>query len=71
MKLALERDVRLVRFEDGRLEFAASEGASPQLAADLSRRLGEWTGRRWIVALSSEAGQPTLREKADAESATA
>jgi DNA polymerase-3 subunit gamma/tau len=66
MKLALERDVRLVRFEDGRLEFAASEGASPQLAADLSRRLGEWTGRRWIVALSSEPGQPTLRETHEA-----
>lgn len=66
MKLALERDVRLVRFEDGRLEFAASEGASPQLAADLSRRLGEWTGRRWIVALSSEPGQPTLRETLEA-----
>ncbi|MGL4442829.1 MAG: DNA polymerase III subunit gamma/tau, partial [Alsobacter sp.] len=66
MKLALERDVRLVRFEDGRLEFAASEGAAPQLAADLSRRLGEWTGRRWIVALSSEPGQPTLRETLEA-----
>ncbi len=66
MKLALERDVRLVRFEDGRLEFSAVEGASPQLAADLSKRLGEWTGRRWIVALSSESGQPTLRETLEA-----
>ena len=62
LKLALERDVRLVRFEDGRLEFAAAEGASGQLASDISRRLAEWTGRRWIVALSSEPGQPTLRE---------
>ncbi len=42
-------------------------GRSPQLAADISKRLSEWTGRRWIVALSSEAGQTTLREKADAE----
>ncbi|MCP8938146.1 DNA polymerase III subunit gamma/tau [Alsobacter sp. SYSU M60028] len=66
-KMALERDVRLVRFEDGRLEFAAGENASPTLAGDLSKRLADWTGRRWIVALSSEEGQPTLREKADAE----
>jgi DNA polymerase-3 subunit gamma/tau len=67
LKVALERDVRLVRFEDGRLEFAQAQGASPQLASDISKRLTEWTGRRWIVALSSEEGQPTLKEKADAE----
>jgi DNA polymerase-3 subunit gamma/tau len=65
VKIALERDVRLVRFEDGRLEFAPVAGASPQLAADLSRKISEWTGRRWIVALSSEEGAPTLREVAE------
>ena len=69
IRIALERDVRLVRFEDGRLEFATEQGASPTLAADLSKRLSEWTGRRWIVALSSEPGEPTLREKQDAEAA--
>ncbi|MFO1147168.1 MAG: DNA polymerase III subunit gamma/tau [Alsobacter sp.] len=67
MKLALERDVRLVRFEDGQLEFAPAAGASAQLSADISRRLQEWTGRRWVVAVSSEEGQPTLRERAEAE----
>jgi DNA polymerase-3 subunit gamma/tau len=67
LKLALERDVRLVRFEDGRMEFAPAQGAAPQLAADISRKVSEWTGRRWIVALSSDAGQQTLKEKADEE----
>ncbi|WP_406856202.1 DNA polymerase III subunit gamma/tau [Alsobacter sp. KACC 23698] len=67
MKLALENDVRLVRFEDGALEFAPTETASPQLGSELSKRLADWTGRRWIVALSSEPGQPTLREKIAAE----
>ena len=69
MKLALERDVRLVRFEDGRLEFAPQAGASPQLAAELTKRFTEWTGRRWFVAVVSEDGQPTLKDKADAEAA--
>ncbi|PSC06208.1 DNA polymerase III subunit gamma/tau [Alsobacter soli] len=63
MKLALESDVRLVAFEDGKLEFAPSPNASPQLAGDLSKRISEWTGRRWVVVLSSEAGQPTIRER--------
>ena len=30
LKSALERDVRLVRFEEGRIEFALAEGAQPQ-----------------------------------------
>ena len=65
LKTALERDVRLVRFEDGRFEFSPSEGASPQLAADIGKRLQEWTGKRWIVAVSSEQGQETLRDTSD------
>jgi DNA polymerase III subunit gamma/tau len=63
LKDALERDVRLVRFDDGQIEFALAEGGSRTLAGDLSRALHEWTGRRWIVALSSEPGAPTLREQ--------
>jgi DNA polymerase-3 subunit gamma/tau len=62
LKTALERDVRLVRFEDGQLEFSPSPDASPQLAAEIGKKLLEWTGRRWIVAVSSEQGQETLRD---------
>jgi DNA polymerase-3 subunit gamma/tau len=65
LKLALERDVRLVRFEDGAIEFSPAPGASAQLAQVLMRRLQEWTGRRWIVAVASEAGAPSLKEVAD------
>ena len=65
LKLALERDVRLVRFEDGAIEFSPGPGASAQLAQVLMRRLQEWTGRRWIVAVASEAGAPSLKEAAD------
>jgi DNA polymerase-3 subunit gamma/tau len=66
LKLALERDVRLVRFERGTLEFALAPGGSPQLAANLMRRLQEWTGERWMVAISSSPGAPTIREQTDA-----
>ena len=63
LKDALERDVRLVRFEEGQIEFALAEGGSRTLAGDLSRALHEWTGRRWVVALSSEPGAAALREQ--------
>ena len=67
LKIALERDVRLVSFEDGRMEFAPSAGAPAGLAADIGRKLTAWTGKRWVVAISSQEGDPTLRERADEE----
>jgi DNA polymerase-3 subunit gamma/tau len=68
-KAALERDVRLVRFEDGRLEIALEPGAAKTLVNDLSRKLSDWTGKRWMVVVSAERGAPTLRAQADADKA--
>jgi DNA polymerase-3 subunit gamma/tau len=62
-KAALEADVRLVRIEDGRLELALERSAARTLINDLSRKLEQWTGRRWTVIVSNEAGQPTLRSQ--------
>ena len=62
-KQALESDMRLVRFEDGRLEVALERNAARGLVNDLSRKLEQWTGRRWTVIVSNEAGQPTLRSQ--------
>jgi len=62
-KSALEADMRLVRIEDGRLEVALEPNASRTMVTELSRKLELWTGRRWTVVLSNEAGQPTLREQ--------
>jgi DNA polymerase-3 subunit gamma/tau len=65
MKSALERDVRVVRFEDGKLEIALEPGAAKTLVNDLSRKLAEWTGRRWMIVVSAEAGAPTVRSQAE------
>jgi DNA polymerase-3 subunit gamma/tau len=65
LKTALERDVRLVRFEQGVLEFSLAPGGSPQLAAQLTRKLQDWTGQRWMVALSTAPGTETLVEQAE------
>jgi DNA polymerase-3 subunit gamma/tau len=65
LKSALERDVRLVRFEDGQLEIALEPSAAKMLVGDLSKKLHEWTGRRWMVVVSTEQGEPSLRSQAD------
>jgi DNA polymerase III subunit gamma/tau len=67
IKTALERDVRLVRFEEGTLEIALENGASKTLVNDLTCKLGEWTGRRWMVIVSAEPGAPTLRSQIEAD----
>jgi DNA polymerase-3 subunit gamma/tau len=66
-KAALEADVRLVRIEDGRLEVTLERSAARTLINDLSRKLEQWTGRRWTVIVSNEAGQPTLRSQYEVE----
>jgi DNA polymerase-3 subunit gamma/tau len=63
VKTALERDVRLVRCEDGRLEIALEANAPRTLVNDLARKFSQWTGRRWMVVVSAEQGQPTLHER--------
>ncbi|MPZ59074.1 MAG: DNA polymerase III subunit gamma/tau [Rhizobiales bacterium] len=66
VKTALERDLRLVRMEDGRLEIALDPGASRGIVQDLSRKLSDWTGKRWMVVVSADEGAPTLKAQADA-----
>jgi DNA polymerase-3 subunit gamma/tau len=65
LKSALERDVRLVRFEDGQLEIALEPSAAKMLVGDLSKKLHDWTGRRWMVVVSAEPGAPSLRSQAE------
>ncbi|MEJ2014693.1 MAG: DNA polymerase III subunit gamma/tau [Limibacillus sp.] len=41
------------------------------LAGRLGRLLPEWTGRRWMVSVSGEAGQPTLADRKASHEAAA
>ncbi|MBM3566514.1 MAG: DNA polymerase III subunit gamma/tau, partial [Alphaproteobacteria bacterium] len=59
----LLRDVHLVRFEPGRIEFRPGEHAPHDLAKQLSAFLNRETGRTWFVAVSSDAGQLTVADQ--------
>ncbi len=65
LKLALESDVRLVRFEPGRIEFELAPGGSRDLASTLMRKLQAWTDERWMVSVVGSGGAPTVREQQD------
>ena len=69
IKAALERDVRLVLCEDGKLEIALEPDAAKTLTGELARKISAWTGRRWMVVVSAEAGAPTMRSQIEARRA--
>jgi len=54
--------VHLVKFEQGHLSIRLKEGAPHGLSGQLSGKLSLWTGRRWVISLSREAGEPTLAD---------
>jgi DNA polymerase-3 subunit gamma/tau len=59
----LMHHVHEVRCEAGLIEFRPEPKAPPDLAPRLSELLSQWTGRRWVATISSDAGKPTLAEQ--------
>jgi DNA polymerase-3 subunit gamma/tau len=66
LKVSIERQMRLVNFVPGRIEFQPTPDADKDLAGMLGRKLSDWTGTRWIVAVSRTQGRPTLHEEREA-----
>jgi DNA polymerase-3 subunit gamma/tau len=62
LKVHIENDMHLVKLEAGRLEFRPSPRAPRTLAGDLQQKLRDWTGHRWSVSISNQAGEPTIAE---------
>ena len=58
----LAASVRLVRFEPGVVEINPLPAAPSNLANRVGSLLSEWTGRRWVIGISSAPGEPTLSE---------
>ena len=65
----LVADVHLVRFSPGHIEIRQNENMFGNMAGALGERLQAWTGARWLVSLSDQAGEPTLEEQAAARAA--
>ncbi len=63
----LASSVRLVRFETGIIELNTLPSAPPNLANRVGSLLSEWTGRRWVIGISSAVGEPTLSEADQAQ----
>ena len=65
----LLHSVHLVRFSPPVIELRPQPGAPKDLAPRLASLLTETTGTRWTIAISTEAGEPTLAEQGNAADA--
>jgi DNA polymerase III subunit gamma/tau len=60
--------VRPISVSEGKIELALAEGANPQIANELSRKLEAWTGRRWMVMVAKSGGAaPAAQIKKEAK----
>ena len=67
LEFHLAASVRLVRFEPGVVEINPMPAAPSNLANRVGSLLSEWTGRRWVIGISSAPGEPTLSEVEQAD----
>ena len=67
LKYELETHVSLVSFIDQRIEISFNENLDKDFVKELTFKLHEWTGQRWIIAFSKEIGQLSKKQKIEIE----
>ncbi|CTQ44370.1 DNA polymerase III subunit gamma/tau [Roseibium aggregatum] len=65
-KVKIQRLMRLVKFEPGKIEIQPTDDAPADIAGEFGRKLTEWTGQRWFVVVSRNQGRPTIHEEQEA-----
>ena len=63
LKYELETNVNLVSFENFRMEISFNDNLDKDFIKELSHKLFEWTGNRWIITLSQKKGEISVKEK--------
>ena len=63
LKYEIEKNVNLVSFEKARLEISFNDNLDKNFVKDLSSKLFDWTGERWIITFSKTKGKITIKEE--------
>jgi len=63
LKYELEKNVSLVRFEKNRIEISFNDDLDKNFVKDLSLKLFEWTGQRWIITFSKIKGELSIKQQ--------
>ena len=63
LKYDLERNVKLVSFNRGKIDITFNEKLNKNFIKILTEKLLAWTGERWVISLSKTKGEKTVYEK--------
>ncbi len=63
LKYDLERNVKLVSFNKGKINICFNESLNKNFIKNLTEKLLKWTGERWIITLSKNTKAKSLYEK--------
>ena len=67
LKYELETNVSLVSFADQKIEISFNENLDRDFVKELTFKLFEWTGQRWIIAFSKEVGMISKKQQIEDE----
>ena len=62
LKYDLENHVNLIKFSEGKIDISFNEKLDRNFVRNLSTKLLEWTGNRWVITLAKQEGQKTFSE---------
>jgi len=62
LKYDLEKNVNLIKFSQGKIDISFNQNLDKNFVRNLSTKLVEWTGNRWVITLSKEKGKKTFFE---------
>ena len=62
LKYDLEKNVNLIKFSEGKIVISFNENLDKHFVRNLSQKLLEWTGKRWVITLVEKPGQKTFSE---------
>ena len=62
LKYDLENNVNLIKFSEGKIDISFNEKLDKNFVRNLSEKLLEWTGNRWVITLAKKTGQKTFSE---------
>ena len=54
--------MNLVKFSEGKIDISFNEKLDKNFVRNLSEKLLEWTGNRWVITLAKKPGQKTFSE---------
>ena len=63
LKYDLERNVKLVSFNRGKIDISFNEKLNKNFIKNLTEKLLSWTGERWIISLSKNSNAKSIYEK--------